>query len=107
MNLRAGTYALVMLFAFGTYLVPEHYLKHFHPHEHPTCSHGCHVDHDSFTEQHDDCDDEKEYFFPPLPGTQYVALLRPCLLAVFTPKWPSPSEGFTPMAHPRGPPAIS
>lgn len=46
-------------------MVPEHYLKYLHPHEHHDCAGSCGLDHDSLIAREHNCNQEKDYFFAP------------------------------------------
>jgi|GEM_PF-6418391 len=95
---------LSLLVVFGSFLIPEHYLKHFHPHDHPSCSDHCSLDHDSFTEKYHDCDDEKEYFFSPVP--EKIRLKKTVISVGSLPFLAIPASPlrFHPSIPPRSPP---
>ncbi len=103
-------FSLLLLVVFGSYLLPEHYLKHFHPHDHPDCSHHC-CHHAAATthvaETGDRCDNEKDFFYPPLPKSAGL-----CLRLIPLGRLPAKDLPSTPVLSilskpPRPPPAFS
>jgi hypothetical protein len=105
MQSKVKIFASVLLLIFATYMVPEHYLKYFHPHEHIECSHSCNLEHASLVPKHHDCNQEKTYFFPPLPGLLYVGVVRPFLASIFQVSNPLITKGQFFQIPPRSPPA--
>jgi hypothetical protein len=97
-------FAFLLSFVFATYLVPEHYLKHFHPHEHTSCAHQCTHEEETLTGFDQRCDDEKEYFFPPLPGKVLITVLSASYGKVTPREVPEPPVSFFSQIPPRSPP---
>lgn len=96
--------AFLLLLVFGSYMVPEHYLKHFHPHEHVSCAHHCTHGEETLNGLEHRCDDEKEYFFPPLPGKILIALSSASFGGLLVPEAQEPLVSFFYQTPPRSPP---
>jgi len=105
MRAQAKIFSSVLLMIFGAYMVPEHYLKYFHPHEHHGCNHLCDTEHKSFEQKHHDCNHEKTYFFPPVPELLHIEVIRPFLAAIIQLNKPLPAQRHFLSIPPRSPPA--
>ncbi len=98
-------FSFLLLLVFGSYLVPEHYLKHLHPHEHTSCSGHCSQETETLTGLENRCDDEKDYFFSPLPKPLVFEASFSPVAKVVKPELPeTPSRTFFPIP-PRSPPS--